>query len=114
MDRIDLYVPMNEEQTQEATQTSNELFEHVLKAFMMQKKRGQIELNGKMDEQNTEHFCILEEKAEQSLMMAQNHLGLSGRSVHKIKRIARTIADLAESKTITQEHLLEALSFRKR
>lgn len=114
MDRIDLYVPMNEEQTHETTQTSSEMFEQVLKAFVMQKHRGQIELNGKMDEQSTEHFCILEEKAEQSLMMAQNRLGLSGRSLHKIKRIARTIADLAESQTITQEHLLEALSFRKR
>ena len=80
----------------------------------MQKNRGQYELNGKMDEQSTEHFCTLSDEANETLTLAQNRLGLSARSLHKVKRIARTIADLSSSTLISKEHLLEALSFRKR
>ena len=114
MDRIDMYIQMDEEHSMEAGMSSKEMFEHVLKAFCMQKKRGQQELNGKMDEHATQRFCLLKEDAHESLTMAQSRFGLSQRSVDKVKRIARTIADLAESETISKEHLLEALSFRKR
>ncbi len=114
LDRIDVYVQMDEEHSTQVGMNSEAMFQEVLKAFCMQKKRGQRELNGKMDEHETEHFCLLEEEARESLAMAQNRFGLSQRSVHKIKRIARTIADLAQSPTIMKEHLLEALSFRKR
>lgn len=114
MDRIDLYIQMSEEHSKEKGLTSTEMFEQVLKAFKMQKNRGQHEFNGKLDESNTVHFCTLEAKAHESLELAQNRLGLSQRSVHKVLRIARSIADLAESEMILQEHLLEALSFRKR
>jgi len=114
MDRIDLYVQMSEEHSKEKGLSSKEMFEHVLKAFTMQKKRGQNELNGKLDEQSTMRFCTLNAQATESLEMAQNRFGLSARSIHKTLRIARSIADLAGSETILQEHLLEALSFRKR
>ena len=37
---------------------------------------------------------------------------LSGRSTHRILKISRTIADLAESEAILSAHLLEAFSYR--
>jgi len=114
MDRIDLYIQMSEEHSKEEGQSSSQMFEQVLQAFIMQKNRGQNELNGKLDEHNTMRFCTLEAQASESLEMAQSRLGLSQRSIHKILRIARSIADLAQSELILQEHLLEALSFRKR
>lgn len=114
MDRIDLYIQMSEEHSKELGQSSKEMFEQILKAFVMQKKRGQSELNGKLDEHNTMRFCTLEANANESLEMARNRFGLSQRSIHKVLRIARSIADLAQSESILQEHLLEALSFRKR
>lgn len=114
MDRIDLYIQMSEEHSKEQGLNSKEMFEQVLKAFVMQKNRGQSELNGKLDEHNTMRFCTLETKAQESLEVAQSRLGLSQRSIHKVLRIARSIADLAQSEFILQEHLLEALSFRKR
>jgi magnesium chelatase family protein len=114
MDRIDLYIQMSEEHSKEKGLSSEEMLKQVLKAFIMQKKRGQKELNGKLDEHDTMRFCLLETKAHESLEMAQNHLGLSQRSMHKVLRIARSIADLTQSEQILQEHLLEALSFRKR
>ncbi|KFL34533.1 MULTISPECIES: YifB family Mg chelatase-like AAA ATPase [unclassified Sulfurospirillum] len=114
MDRIDLYIQMSEESSKEHGLSSAQMFDQVLKAFIMQKSRGQQELNGKLDEHSTMRFCTLEAKAAESLEMAQNRLGLSQRSIHKVLRIARSIADLAQSELILQEHLLEALSFRKR
>lgn len=114
MDRIDLYIQMSETHEKESGLSSQEMFEQVLKAFVMQKNRGQSELNGKLDEHNTLLFCTLDASANESLEMAQTRFGLSQRSVHKVLRIARSIADLAQSETILQEHLLEALSFRKR
>ena len=114
MDRIDLYIQMSEESAKERGMSSLEMFESVLKAFGMQKRRAQKELNGKLNEHDTVRFCIFDESAQQALEMAQNKLGLSQRSIHKVMRIARSIADLAESEIITKEHLVEALSFRKR
>lgn len=114
MDRIDLYIQMSEESSKEQGLSSQEMFEQILQAFCMQKERGQNELNGKLDEHHTMRFCTLEAKAQESLEMAQSRLGLSQRSIHKVLRIARSIADLVQSELILQEHLLEALSFRKR
>jgi magnesium chelatase family protein len=114
LDRIDLYLQMSEEYSTQKGLSSQEMFDAVLKAFVMQKKRGQNELNGKMDEASTERFCVLEEDTRESLSMAQSRFGLSARGIHKILRISRTIADLDEAEIICKEHLLEALSFRKR
>ncbi len=114
MDRIDMYVQMSEEQSEERGLSSADMFDGVLKAFVMQKNRGQKELNGKLGERETELFCILDDAAKKSLQMARDRLGLSNRSIHKVLRIARSIADISQSEIILNEHLLEALSFRRR
>ena len=43
---------------------------------------------------------------------AMTELNLSARAYHKILKVARTIADLAVSDTVKQEHLLEAIQYR--
>ena len=114
MDRLDLYVQMSEETSHESHQNSTQMFEQVLKAFMFQKERGQNELNGKLNEHETLLYCILENDAQETLEMARHRFGLSHRSIHKVLRVSRSIADLVGSHTISKEHLLEALSFRRR
>ena len=39
---------------------------------------------------------------------------LSGRGITRALMVARTIADIAESKSVAEEHLMEALSFKLR
>lgn len=114
LDRIDLYVQMSEESSKEKGLSSEAMFEHVLKAFQAQKERGQSELNGKLNEEETTRYCRLSKDAHENLNIAQSKLGLSQRSIHKVLRLARTIADLASASLIEKEHLIEALSFRKR
>ncbi len=51
----------------------------------------------------------------QSLMKAASHqLGLSGRRYHRVLKLARTIADLAECEQIGAAHLAEAIQYRPR
>jgi magnesium chelatase family protein len=55
---------------------------------------------------------MLSPAAKKLLEDAMKKLGLSGRSLNKVLKVARTISDLCFSEEIKEEHLLEALSYR--
>jgi magnesium chelatase family protein len=115
LDRIDLYVQMQPIAAEDAPSvTSSSLHENVLKAHKVQKERGQRELNGRMDDSEVEHYCNLDEEARKVLTQAVTRFALSFRSIKKVQKVARTIADLEGSTTIARSHLLEALSYRRR
>ena len=54
----------------------------------------------------------LDENALTMLGQAMNEMGLSARAFDKLRRIARTIADLADSEGVTAEHVGEAVQYR--
>lgn len=113
LDRIDLIVSMQEEVGERKSgESSKELFKQVLKAFSMQKQRGQTNLNGKLNTHEIKQFCPLDKELEEILDNATNRFSLSLRMRQKTLKVARTIADLAQSSQIQKAHLLEALSFR--
>lgn len=115
LDRIDLFVQMGDSDvSQKSDITSKEMQDQVLKAFVMQKKRGQKNLNGKLDEREITTYCTLEESEKSLLHASAAKLGISHRGINKILKVARTIADLEESETIQKSHLLEAMRFRRR
>jgi len=58
-------------------------------------------------------FCTLSDAGHQLLEQAMEKFGLSHRAYHRILKLARTIADLADSKNIEIPHLSEAIGYRK-
>jgi methionyl-tRNA formyltransferase len=104
MDRVDIYVQMSEDYEDRSDKNSNEMFDDVLRAFVFQKKRGQIELNAKLSEKVLQEISNLDSEARGILQKASIQFALSHRSVHKIESIARSIADIDESKKIKKEH----------
>ncbi|MCX2683551.1 YifB family Mg chelatase-like AAA ATPase [Campylobacter sp. MIT 21-1685] len=113
LDRIDLYVAMEEiSKDDRASVSSKELSQRVFEAFVFGKKRGQKEFNGKLNDQDIKLFCVLENEAKHILDLAVNRYKLSQRGINKTLKVARSIADLQQSESIYKSHLLEALSFR--
>lgn len=69
-------------------------------------------VNACMANKEVERLCTLG-RAEQGLLNAAvDRLGLSARSVHRVLKVARTIADLAAEDRILTSHLAEAISYR--
>ena len=69
--------------------------------------------NARLDQAQTNAFCRLSPRDTALLERAVDGLQLSARSLHRILRVARTIADLAGSDTIETAHLTEAIGYRK-
>ncbi len=114
-DRIDLFVTMNEvNYDDKADLNSKKMHEIVLNTFKLQKQRGQKDLNGKLKDEDIKKYCVLDEEGENILNKATQNYSLSFRSINKVLKVARTIADIENSINIKKEHILEALSFRKR
>jgi magnesium chelatase family protein len=115
LDRIDLYVVMNDSfNDNKNIVTSKELHSNVIKAFVKQKSRGQKELNGKLKDEDIKKYCILDEESQLILEKARINYQLSFRSLNKVLKVARTIADLNDSEIIRKSDLLQSLNFRRR
>lgn len=70
-------------------------------------------LNAALDTDELNRYCSLDRAQRRHLAGAMDQLALSARTVHRILRVARSLADYAGSETIAEAHLLEALSFRR-
>lgn len=115
LDRMDLYVPMQEASSEDKSSISSaQMSEAVLRAFAFQKKRSQREFNAKLKDEQIKEFCVLEKGCEALLAQASARYKLSQRALNKTLKVARTVADLEQSEIIAKPHLLEALSFRVR
>ncbi len=115
LDRVDINVIMqNVNASDKSSYSSKEMHKMVVKAHMFSKNRGQESFNAKLNDRDIEKFCILDADAKSVLDIAISRFTLSFRSIKKVQKVGRTIADLDESMMIEKRHILEALSYRRR
>ena len=115
LDRIDLYVQMHTVSSEDKPSVSSRLLHtKVREAFLRQKMRGQERLNGALNDAEIARFCPLDSETQSVIDQAIGRFGLSFRSVSRVLKVARTIADIEGSDDIKKTHVLEALSYRKR
>jgi magnesium chelatase family protein len=67
-----------------------------------------------MSNKDIDTFCALWPAENELLQKAVQRLELSTRAYYRTLKLARTIADLADSDMIKSEHITEALGYREK
>ncbi|MCO4292819.1 YifB family Mg chelatase-like AAA ATPase [Solitalea sp. MAHUQ-68] len=121
LDRIDIHVEVTpvsfkELSGERLTEKSSIIRDRVIVARDLQHLRfegkKEVYCNAQMSSKTVREVCKISEEGQQLLKTAMERLGLSARAYDRILKVARTIADLANSDDIKVEHLAEAIQFR--
>ena len=121
LDRIDLQIEITPLSFEEMSRTapgesSAAIRERVIRARKIQEQRyaGErgIHCNAQMTSRLLREYASLDGPCTEMLRTAMTRLQLSARAYDRILRVARTIADLAGSVHIGQEHVAEAIGYR--
>ena len=91
--------------------------QRIIAARTLQKNRFEkfklpFKTNSQINAKRIEELIPLDQKARATLNSAADNMKLSARAYHRIIKLARTIADLANSGDVTFKHILEAVQYR--
>jgi magnesium chelatase family protein len=122
LDRIDIHVEVPRVDYQKLTddrlgEPSEAIRERVERAREVQRERFAdvgLSCNADMGPGEVREICRLDEAGRGLVRAAMQQLQMSARAFHRILKLARTIADLAESEKIETAHLAEAIQYRPR
>jgi magnesium chelatase family protein len=119
LDRIDIHVevptvPYRELTGRTAGTSSATMREQVLRARAVQHQRfaGDGTSNASMNTRQLKAHCELSDSCLLLMKQAMDELGLSARAYDKVRRVARTIADIEGAAAIAEHHLAEAIQYR--
>lgn len=122
MDRIDIHltvprVEIKKLSEKNHSESSKEVRLRVERARKIQSQRfvnSSTKTNAEMSQKEIEQYANLADGAERLLSEAAQKLDLSARSYFRMKKLARTIADLDGSGRVEEKHIAEALQYRPR
>ncbi len=122
LDRIDIHITVPRVEFEKLTgdrmgESSAAIRARVEKARAIQRKRfagSNLQVNADMGPAEVRKYCELDEAGKQLMRAAMKQMNLSARAFHRILKLARTIADLAEAEKIETHHLAEAVQYRAR
>ena len=120
MDRIDMHIEVDSVTYDDLTsdvleESSDSIKLRVDKARQIQLERFAdtgVYSNAKMSDQMLKQHCKISKNSDTMLRYAFESLNLSARAYNRILKVARTIADLEDSKEILDDHIIEAISYR--
>ena len=120
LDRIDISVETALPRYHELSspgdgETSESLRRRVEQVIDIQRRRFEelsISYNSQMNASHISRYCRLSEADQRFIEALYEKNGMSARGLHKILKVARTIADYDDSPDIEHEHLAEAVSYR--
>jgi magnesium chelatase family protein len=117
IDRIDLQIEVPAVAEQDLVRTTGGESSAVVRARVAaaaSRQRGrQGKANAKLSTREIDQICAPDAAGAALLKQAISRLGLTARAYHRVLKIARTIADLAEQNLITSAHVAEAIQFRR-
>ena len=119
-DRLDLVVPVNQVPVADLlsdshSEASSEIRRRVIWARGRQTERyGSVtaRTNGDLTRRELGLFCQVDRDGKHLLSRAISRFRLSARGYDRVRRVARTLADLDDSGTIESNHVAEALAYR--
>jgi magnesium chelatase family protein len=122
LDRIDIYVDVPRVDyakllENRLAENSTQVRTRVQAARDLQQLRfasAPVHTNADMRPEDLRKYCPLDAGCNALVRAAMQQLQLSARAFHRVLKLARTIADLAQSAQIKQPHLAEALQYRPR
>lgn len=121
LDRIDIHIeapalPLNQMNNSHPGESSKTIQSRINAARSLQSERFKnfknISCNAHMNHRLIREHCVINTEDTSLLQKSMEELSLSARAYDRILKVARTIADLANSLTIERSHLLEAIQYR--
>lgn len=73
-----------------------------------------VRTNADMTVSDIMEFCVLTKEAQSIMDLSMKRLQMSARAYHRVLKLARTIADLADAEKIEMPHVAEAVQYRPR